>query len=129
MNGAKLTLSILPNHFAICRLSPDADIPAWSKNTEFYSITHSRDELSVVCFNENAPLDVQAERDWRALRIEGPLDFSLTGILACLLGPLAEAEISVFAISTYDTDYVLVREKFLSQAVSILTQEGHSVNF
>ena len=129
MNGAKLTLSILPNHFAICRLSPDADIPVWSKNTEFYSITRSRDELSVVCFNENAPLDVQAERDWRALRIEGPLDFSLTGILASLVSPLAEAEISVFAVSTYDTDYVLVREKFLSQAISVLKKEGHSVNF
>lgn len=129
MNGPKLTLSILPNHFAICRLSPDADIPAWSKNTEFYSITRSRDELSVVCFNENLPSNVEAECDWRALRIEGPLDFSSTGILACLLGPLAEAKISVFAISTYDTDYVLVRERFLSQAVSILTKEGHSVNF
>lgn len=129
MNGPKLTLSILPNHFAICRLSPDADIPAWSKNTEFYSITRSRDELSVVCFNENIPLDVEAEHDWRALRIEGPLDFYLTGILASLVSPLAEAEISVFAISTYDTDYVLVREKFLSQAISVLKKEGHSVNF
>ena len=129
MNLPNLTLSILPNHLAICRLSPDADIPAWSKNTEFYSITRSKDELSVICFNENAPLDVQAERDWRALKIQGRLDFSLTGILASLVSPLAEAEISVFAISTYDTDYVLVREKFLSQAISILKKEGHSLNF
>ena len=129
MNLPNLTLSILPNHFAICRLSPDADIPAWSRNTEFYSITRSRDELSVVCFNENIPLDVEAEPDWRALRIEGRLDFSLIGILASLVSPLAEAEISVFAISTYDTDYVLVREKFLSQAISVLKKEGHSVNF
>ena len=83
----------------------------------------------MVCFNENVPLDVEAERDWRALRIEGPLDFSLIGILASLVSPLAEAEISVFAISTYDTDYVLVQEKFLSQAISVLKKEGHSVNF
>jgi hypothetical protein len=124
----KLTLSVLPNQFAICRLSPDDDIPGWGKNTEFYSITRSRDELSVVCFTEDAPLNVQAERDWRALRIQGRLDFSLTGILACLLAPLAEAEISVFAISTYDTDYVLVREKSLSQAISILKKQGHSIN-
>ena len=129
MNLPNLTLSILPNHLAICRLSPDADIPAWSKNTEFYSITRSRDELSVVCFTKNVPLNVEAKRDWRALRIEGRLDFSLTGILASLVSPLAEAEISVFAISTYDTDYVLVREKFLSQAISVLKKEGHSVNF
>ena len=83
----------------------------------------------MVCFNENVPLDVEAERDWRVLRIEGPLDFSLIGILASLVSPLAEAEISVFAISTYDTDYLLVREKFLSQAISVLKKEGHSVNF
>ena len=127
MNIPKLTLSILPNHFAICRLSPDVDIPVWCKNTEFYSITRSRDELSVVCFNENVPLDVEAERDWRALRIQGQLDFSLVGILSSLVSPLAEAEISVFAISTYDTDYVLVREKFLSQTISVLKKEGHSV--
>lgn len=129
MNGPKLTLSILSNHFAICRLPPDADIPTWSKNSEFYSITRSRHELSVVCFDEDVPSDVEAERDWRVLRIEEPLDFSLIGILSSLVGPLAEAEISVFAISTYDTDYVLVREKFLSQAISVLKKEGHSVNF
>ena len=128
MNGPKLTLSILPGHFAICRLSPHADIPAWCKNTELYSITRSRDELSVVCFNEDVPLGVKADRDWRALKIEGPLDLSLIGILVSLLRPLAEAEISVFAISTYDTDYVLVREKFLSQAISVLKKEGHSIN-
>ncbi len=124
----KPTLSILPRHFAICRLSPHADIPAWGKNTELYSITRSRDELSIVCFNENVPLDIEADRDWRALRADGPLDLSLVGILVSLLRPLAEAEISVFAISTYDTDYVLVREKFLSQAISVLKKEGYSIN-
>jgi hypothetical protein len=129
MNGPKLTLSILPKHFAICRLSPDEDMPAWCKNAEFYSIARSRDELSMVCFNENVPLDVEAERDWRALRIEGPLDFCLTGILASIVSPLAAADISVFAISTYDTDYVFVPEKSLSLSISVLEKEGHSVNF
>lgn len=129
MNQPKLTLSILPNQFAVCRLSPDADVPAWSQNTEFYSITRSRDELSVVCLNKDVPRDIQAERDWLGLKVEGPLDSSLTGILASLANPLAKAKISIFAISTYGTDYVFVRKDSLSQAVAILKNEGHSIDW
>lgn len=129
MAGHKLTLSILPNRFAICKLPPDADIPAWSKNTEFYSITRSRNQLSVVCFDEDVPSEVKAERDWRALRIAGPLAFSLIGILTSLITPLAKANISVFVISTYDTDYILVKNIFLPKAISILNLEGHSIHF
>lgn len=128
MTGHKLTLSLLPNHFAICKLSPDADIPAWCKNTEFYSIKRSRNDLSVVCFDEDVPSEVEAERDWRALIIEGPLDFSLIGILASPLTPLAKANISVFVISTYDTDYILVHEIYLFRAISILNIEKHSIH-
>ena len=122
----KLTLTILPDQFAVCRLSPDDDIPIWSRNEEFYSITRSRDELSIVCLSKDVPENIRAECDWRALKVRGPLDFSLTGILAAIINPLSEAKISIFTISTYDTDYVLVREDSLSKVVAILNEEGHS---
>jgi len=125
----KLTLTILPDQFAVCRLSPDTDIPAWSRNEEFYSITRSRDELSVVCLSKDVPENIRAECDWRALKVRGPLDFSLTGILAAIIDPLSEAKIPIFTISTYDTDYVLVREDSLSQVVAILSGQGHSIVF
>jgi hypothetical protein len=124
----KLTLSVLPDQFAVCRLSPSADIPAWPQNEEFYSITRSRDELSIVCLSKDAPENIRAERDWRALKVRGPLDFSLTGILAAIIDPLSEAKIPIFAISTYDTDYILIREDSLSQVVAILSEEGHSID-
>ena len=125
----KLTLTILPDQFAVCRLSPDDDIPIWSRNEEFYSITRSRDELSIVCLSKDVPENIRAECVWRALKIRGPLDFSLTGILAAIINPLSEAKIPIFAISTYDTDYVFVREDSLSQVVAILSKEGHSTVF
>lgn len=124
----KLTLSILPDPFAVCRLSPDADIPAWTRNEEFYSITRSRDELSIVCMSKDVPENIRAECDWRALKVRGPLDFSLTGIFAAIINPLSEAKIPIFAISTYDTDYIFIREDSLTQVVAILSKEGHSID-
>lgn len=124
----KLTLTILPDPFAVCRLSPDADIPAWTQNEEFYSITRSKDELSIVCMSKAVPENIRAECDWSALKVRGPLDFSLTGILAAIINPLSEAKIPIFAISTYDTDYVFVREDSLSQVVAILSGEGYSID-
>ena len=88
-----MNLSILPESLAICRLSPEADVPDWAMLGEFVSITHTRDELSIVCAEENVPSDVKADWDWRALKVEGPLDLALTGILASLANPLAEAKI------------------------------------
>ena len=123
------TLSILPDQFAVCRLSPDADVPVWSQNTSFCSITRSKDELSIVCLGKDVPGDIVAESGWRALKVKGPLDFSLTGVLASITNPLSKAIIPVFVISTFDTDYVFVREKHLSQAINILSKEGHSIIF
>ena len=124
----KLTLTVLPDQFAVCRLSPDDDIPIWSRNEEFYSITRSRNELSIVCLSKGVPENIRAECDWRALKVRGPLDFSLTGILAAIINPLSEAKIPIFAISTYDTDYLLIREDSLSQVVAILSGVGHSID-
>ena len=100
----KRALIILSDQFAVCRLSPDADIPAWSQNAKFFSITRSKDELSVVCLGKDVPGNILAECGWRALKVKGALDFSLTGILASITNPLAKAKIPVFVISTYDTD-------------------------
>ena len=122
-----LTLSILPEPLAICRLSPAEDVPDWAMIGEFVSITHTGDELSIVCAEENVPPDVKADREWRALKVEGPLDLALTGILASLADPLAKARINIFTVSTFDTDYLLVKGYNLLRACEVLQQAGHNV--
>ena len=119
-----LNLSILPGVFAICRLDAAAPIPSWVTSRDFFSITRTRDELSIVCQQRDVPAGVRCERDWRALKVEGKLDFALTGILASLAAPLADAGISIFAISTYDTDYLLLKETNLPRAVQVLSVAG-----
>ena len=119
----RLTLTLLPDRLAVCRLAPDAALPPWLDwSGGLISLTRTSDELSIVCAEERVPDTVQAERGWRALKVLGPLDFALTGILAGLAAPLAEAGISLFALSTYDTDYVLVRAADLERALAVLRQ-------
>ena len=122
-----LTLTVLPDSLAICRLSPADDVPDWAMIGEFVSITHTGDELSIVCAQESVPADVKADREWRALRVEGPLDLALTGVLAALASPLAQAQINLFAVSTFDTDYLLVKGYNLARACEVLRQAGHVV--
>ena len=122
-----LTLTVLSAPLAICRLSSDDAIPEWALRGELVSITHTGDELSIVCAEENVPSDEKADRDWRALKVKGPLDFALTGMLSSIANPLAQAWISIFAISTFDTDYVLVKERALQQACEVLRRAGHTV--
>jgi len=118
---------VLPESFAICRLSVDEAVPEWAMLGEFVSITHTSDELSIVCAEENVPSDVKADRGWRALKVEGPLDLALTGILASLAQPLAKAQINIFAVSTFDTDYLLVTGYNLFRACEVLQQAGHTI--
>ena len=122
-----MNLTILPDPLAVCRLSVDEAVPEWAMIGEFVSITHTADELSIVCAEEHAPADVKADRGWRALKVEGPLDLALTGVLASLANPLAEAQINIFAISTFDTDYLLVKEYNVARACEVLRQAGHVV--
>ncbi|MGQ3047473.1 MAG: ACT domain-containing protein [Niveispirillum sp.] len=122
-----LPLTLLPDHLAVCRLALNAALPAWAAGPGFVSITRTDEELSIVVRQDRVPGDVVAVGPWRALKVQGPLDFALTGILAALTVPLAHACISLFAIATYDTDYVLVRAEALDAAINALTAAGHRV--
>ena len=127
MADHKLTLSLLSGTFAVCRLDPSEGVPAWATGGPLLSLTRTADELSVVCRQDVVPESVLCEPGWRCLRVVGTLDFSLVGVLTSLLMPLAEAGVSVFTLSTFDTDYVLVKETDLERAVEALRRPGHSV--
>jgi len=120
-----LKMKLFENKYGVCRLNKDDEIPQWAKNTDFYSITKTSDELSIVCCQSSIPADIKCERNWRILKIQGPLDFSLIGILSSISSILAERGISIFAISTYDTDYILVKNKDIDDAIEILSNKGH----
>ncbi len=129
MNAWHLALTLLEETFAVCRLPSDAQIPEWADARPFASIARTHDELSVTCPQHNIPNDVQAERDWRCLKVEGPFDLAGTiGVMAALAVPLAEAGISLFVVSTYDTDYLLLKSTHLTQAIAVLTGAGHTVS-
>ena len=125
---AFLTLTVLPDLYAISRLDAAADVPAWSGPGPFVSVSRTLEELSIVCLEANVPSGVTCERGWRILKCEGPLDFALPGIMASLAEPLAEAGVPIFPIATYETDYVLVKEKHLETAVQALGGYGHAVS-
>lgn len=126
--SAVLSLEVLPEILAVARLQPSDAVPRWALRSSFFSISKTDDELSVVCRQTDLPDAVSTvERNWRALKVQGPLDFALTGILASLAEPLARAGVSLFAISTFDTDYLLVRQDKLALAISVLEGAGHRV--
>lgn len=124
-----LLLDVLAVHLQVCRLNHDAPIPSWLPRTSspLTAIVRTADELSIVCPAAEVPADVRHEGPWRALRVAGPLDFALVGILTRLTAPLAAAGIPIFAVSTFDTDYVLVRARDLDAAVTTLRDAGHAV--
>jgi hypothetical protein len=124
-----LTLHVLPERLAVCRLASDAPVPEPPASAGFWSVTRTGEELSIVMPEEHMPDggEGEAETGWRCLKVQGPLDFGLTGILASLATPLAEAGVSIFALSTYDTDYVLVKESDLEEAKRALSASGHRV--
>ncbi|HMB91624.1 MAG TPA: ACT domain-containing protein, partial [Rhodothermales bacterium] len=122
-----LDLTILPGDLAICRLPASAPVPNWAMRGDCYTVTRTQDELSIVCAQQFVPEGAKQEAGWACLKVQGPLDFGLTGILASLVNPLAEAGISVFAISTFDTDYLLVKRATLAQALDALSEAGHRI--
>ncbi|HEY1033508.1 MAG TPA: ACT domain-containing protein [Pseudoxanthomonas sp.] len=127
MTAPSLTLGLLPAHYAVAQLPADAALPAWWPTTGMRHAGWTDDELSLVCEEHHVPDDVRCKRGWRMFKLQGPFDFALTGILKAVLDPLAVAGIGIFAVSTYDTDYVLVQAHQLDDAVSALQGTGHRI--
>ena len=125
MNRRVLKFTLLAGRFAVCRLAADAAIPEWALRGALHCATRTSEELSIVCPAENVPAGVEANAPWSCFKIAGPIPFEQVGVLAAFIGPLAERGISIFAISTFDTDYVLVKEEFASRAMDALREAGH----
>jgi hypothetical protein len=122
-----LTMKLFKDKYGVCRLTRNESIPKWAQDSDFFSITKTSEELSIVCHEDSIPSEIKCERDWRILKIEGPLDFSLIGILASISTILAQKGISIFAISTYDTDYILIKNKDIDNAVESLLKERYEI--
>jgi hypothetical protein len=123
-----MELRVLDETLALARLAADAPVPAWVAGRDFLAVVRTRNELSIVCRDDAVPRShTEVERGFRALAVVGTLDFAQTGIVAALSAPLAAAGISIFGISTYDTDHILVREDRLADACAALTAAGHTV--
>ena len=109
----------------MCRLDPSAGVPPWAWTGPFAAVTRTPDELSIVCAEDAVPEGVRHESGWGALKIAGPFPFETVGVLASLAGPLALSGISIFAVSTFDTDWLLVKAADLDRAVAVLVAAGH----
>jgi hypothetical protein len=112
---------------AVCQLASLALVPGWPSEANFFAAVRAADELSIVCTEDRIPHGALAERGWIALQLEGPFPFSTTGVLASFLLPLAEAKIPIFAISTFNTDYVLIKRENQERAVTALASAGHKM--
>jgi uncharacterized protein len=128
MQSHTFHLRKIPDTFAICKLQHGDSIPPWAIDGNIWSVTKTPSELSIVCPQVNLPHGLRAERNWRALQVVGPLPFEMVGILASLVGTLADAQISVFALSTFETDFILVRAESLEAACKALLQAGHTID-
>jgi hypothetical protein len=122
-----LELSLLEQRFAISRLAADASIPSWATGGSFFSVTRTRDELSIVCEADRVPAAGPSQPRWRAFKVHGPFALMEVGVLSALANPLANVNISLFVISTFDTDYLLVASETLSAAIETLEGAGHKI--
>ena len=125
---AGLIITILDKEYSVHRLKPEAEIPRNIIDTRFYSISKTDEELSIVCESDITISSNKVDAGWSCLKVLGPLDISLTGVLAGISTVLAEANISIFAISTYDTDYILVKTKDLTKGIKVLETAGYIIN-
>ncbi len=122
-----MRLKLLAAELGVVQCKPDDDIPAWVWKSPFYSITRTQDELSIFAEADAIPPEVDAGRGWRALYVVGHIPIELSGVLASLVMPLASRQISIFSISTYDTDYMLVPSDRLEDAIDVLSRAGHEI--
>ena len=125
--NATLRLSVLDERLAVCRLEARAEIPPWATDAPFFCVARTPDELSIICPEERVPAGITCEPGWRAFKLGGAFDFGLVGILSSVAASLAESEVGILAIATYDTDYVLVQGSQLDLAVAALRGRGHEV--
>ncbi|WP_084050862.1 ACT domain-containing protein [Deinococcus hopiensis] len=124
---SSLTLSVLPGEYSVAQLPPSAPLPVWAASGKLWAIVGAPGEISVVTESARIPADVQAENGWAALQLHGPFPFHLTGVLSAVLVPLRGAGVGIFALSTFDTDYVLVKAQRLAEALQALRSAGHTV--
>lgn len=123
-----MILSVLGQSFGICQYDNFKEIPANILASDFFSVTRTDDELSIICYEELLPLNALCEKNWKCFKLHGQFEFTETGILSSLTSILAEAGIGLLAFSTFDTDYILVKEVNLDMAIKVLTAGGHTVN-
>ena len=127
-SNRRFELTVFNGSFAMVRLPADSPLPPWATEADFFSATRTSDELSIVCPAGRVPDRTVADKGWRVLKVKGPFALSEVGVLAALATALAQANVSLFAISTFDTDYLLVNEKQLPAAIAALRSAGHRVN-
>jgi uncharacterized protein len=123
----RLSFCRIAGDFAICRLAPDQPIPKWALTGAFASVTRSSEEVSIVCAAENVAEGTMAEKGWVCFKLEGPFAFSETGVLASFIDPLAKRQVPVFAVSSYDTEYVFVQQECAGTALGALKDAGHEL--
>jgi uncharacterized protein len=124
----RLELTLLPLRLAVSRLAVDAPLPAWATQGSLFSVTRTSDELSIVAEESVTPAGLQTQPGWRALKVHGPFAFSEIGVISALASPLAESKISMFVLSTFDTDYLLIASGNLAAAIAVLEQAGHTIH-
>ncbi len=120
-------LNLLLDRFAVCRLDPGSEIPRTGFEGDFFSVTQTNEEISVVCREDEGLDGALVEPGWRCFKVRGPLDFSEIGVIAGIAEPLANAGISLFCVSTFDTDYILVKQPDIQRATQVLENSGHQV--
>ncbi len=125
--GHELKFRRLSGPYVVVRLAPGEAVPAWAGEGEFTSVSRSADELSIVCPAGNLPHSIEAKLHWTCLKLEGPFAFSLTGVLLAFIEPLSSKGIPIFAVSTFDTDYVLIQEEWIGAALNALRDAGHKL--
>jgi uncharacterized protein len=123
----KLKFRVLYEKLAVCQLPSGSSVPEWAIGPGFSCVTQTAEELSIVCAENHVPAGVRSERDWVALKLEGPFPFAMTGVLTSFLQPLADAAIPIFAVATFDTDYVLLKREKLEAAKAALDAAGHEL--
>ena len=120
-------LTVLTDVVAVCRLPPEEEIPSWVQNKGLTALVRTPDEFSIICNERYVPGHIKMEKGWRILKVQGPLEISQVGVLAAIATPLAQAGVSIFALSTFDTDYILIREPSLLLAIDALRNAGHTI--